>query len=111
MRGIRCQIILLCIWVATTASYNTFMRAMSERLLTIIFGCFATVLAITGIALTYVQYLTYTRQSSHNTALSALENGHSSALTVSDDLQGTPRWWNGHTLLASVVNMSLIRAL
>jgi preprotein translocase subunit SecG len=60
---------------------------MGERVLSILFGCLATVLAIVSIVLAYIQYRTYMRQSTHNTTPAALELGHSTASTSSEDLE------------------------
>jgi hypothetical protein len=54
-------------------------------MLSILFGSLATVLAIVSIILAYIQYRTYTRQSTNRTTPSALEVGHSMASTTSDD--------------------------
>jgi hypothetical protein len=60
---------------------------MGEQVLSILFGCLATALAVVSVILAYIQYRTYTRQSTHSTTPSALEVGHAIASTTSDDLE------------------------
>jgi len=56
---------------------------MIENLLTIVFGCLATVLAIAGIILACLQFRAHVRQPAHNRTPSAMENAHPPILTVS----------------------------
>jgi hypothetical protein len=55
---------------------------MTENILTIVFGCLATVLAITGIILACLQLRAHIRRSVHDTTPSATENAHSLELTA-----------------------------
>jgi hypothetical protein len=55
---------------------------MTENILTIVFGCLATVLAIAGIVLACLQFRTHIRRSAHDTTPSAMENASSLELTT-----------------------------
>jgi hypothetical protein len=60
----------------------------SEPTLTIIFGCLATVLALAGIVVGYVQYRSYNRTSTPDSSPSSLEAGlQLSAITPGDQPQ------------------------
>jgi hypothetical protein len=60
----------------------------SEPTLTIIFGCLATVLALAGIVVGYVQYRSYNRTSTPDSSRSSLEAGlQLSAITPRDQPQ------------------------
>jgi hypothetical protein len=84
---------------------------MGEQMLSILFGCLATVLAIVGIILAYIQYRTYTRQSTNRTTPSALEVGHSTASTTSDDLEVGPGRWSSLIMLPFVIGMYMVHRL
>jgi hypothetical protein len=58
---------------------------MTENILTIVFGCLATVLAIAGIILACLQLRAHIRRSVHDTTPSATENAHSLELTPFDE--------------------------
>ena len=66
---------------------------MTENLLTIVFGCLATVLAIAGIVLACLQFRAHVRQPAHNATPSAIENAHSPVhvWTASGRRRSTPR--------------------
>ena len=60
----------------------------SEPTLTIIFGCLATVLALAGIVVGYVQYRSYNRTSTTDSSPSSLEAGlQLSLITPGDQTQ------------------------
>jgi hypothetical protein len=84
---------------------------MGEQVLSVLFGCLATVLAIISIVLAYVQYRAYTRQSTNSTTPSALEVGHSTASTTSEDLEGEPGRWSSFGMPPFMIDMDLIQRL
>jgi hypothetical protein len=84
---------------------------MGEQILSILFGCLATVLAIISIILAYIQYRTYTRQSTHNTICSSLETGHLKASTTSDDLEVKPGRWGSLIMPPFVIDIDLVQRL
>jgi hypothetical protein len=86
-------------------------RNMGERILSILFGCLATMLAIVGIILAYIQYRTYTRQSINRTTPSALEIGHSTSSTTSDELEVELGRWRVLIMLPFVIYIDLVRRL
>jgi hypothetical protein len=57
---------------------------MTENILTIIFGCLATVLAITGIILACFQFRAHIRHSANDATPSVIENAPSLELTTPD---------------------------
>jgi hypothetical protein len=80
---------------------------MGEDILSILFGCLATVLAIVSIVLAYLQFRTYTRQSTHSTTPSALEADHFMASTTLDDLEETSPRWSVFVMLPFTINVNL----
>ena len=56
---------------------------MTENLLTIVFGCLATVLAIAGIILACLQFRAHIRQSTRDATPSVMENANVSMPTAS----------------------------
>jgi hypothetical protein len=84
---------------------------MGEKILSILFGCLATVLAAVSIILAYIQYRTYIRQSAHNATLATLETGHSTASTTSDDLEVKSGQWSSLIVPPFVVDMDLVQRL
>jgi hypothetical protein len=107
---IRCQLILF-LQLSAHQSRKKLSHIMAEQQLTIIFGCFATVLAIVGIILTYVQFGTYAHQSLYDTTSSGLENGRSSVVAASGDLEEIPGRWYRLNVLPFMVNMNPTRNL
>jgi hypothetical protein len=84
---------------------------MGDQMISILFGCLATVLAIVGIILTYIQYRTYKRQSTHNTTLSSLEIGDPTASTTYEDLEVKPGRWRSLIMLLFLIDMDLVQRL
>jgi hypothetical protein len=58
---------------------------MTENILTIVFGCLATVLAIAGIVLACLQFRAHIRHSANDATPSAIENAPSLESIPSDD--------------------------
>jgi hypothetical protein len=84
---------------------------MGEKILSILFGCLATVLAAVSIILAYIQYRTYTRQSTHSTTPSALEVGHYIASTTSDDVEVSFGRRSNLIMLPFVIDIDLVQRL
>jgi hypothetical protein len=63
---------------------------MTENILTIVFGCLATVLAIASIILACLQFRAHIRHSANDVSPSAMENAHSLAWTASGRRGFTP---------------------
>jgi hypothetical protein len=84
---------------------------MGEQILSILFGCMATVLAVVSIVLAYIQCRTYLRQSAHNATPAALEIGHSTVSTSSDDLEQRFGRWSILMMLRLVMTTDLVQKL
>jgi hypothetical protein len=78
------------LWYSTYNAENLNRGAMTDEILTIIFGCLASVLAIASIILTCLQLRAHIRQSAHNETPSAMEKAPSLMWTASDHRRLAP---------------------
>lgn len=84
---------------------------MTENILTIVFGCLATVLAIAGIVLACLQLRAHIRRSATDTSPSAMENAHSPVQTTSDLRPLPPRRSSGPNMLPIMISNDSFIAL
>jgi hypothetical protein len=106
--AIRCEGTSVGLWHQTTADQKK--EAMTDEILTIVFGCLASVLAIASIVLTCLQLRAHSRQSAHNATPSAMENAHSPMGATCDHNRLAPGRSNRYNILQIMTFDGLVLA-